>query len=447
MKAIITYIFISMVGSLSLMAQDSLSLQQAILTGLENNFQIRISELEHEIAENDNSWGNAGRYPTIAFNFNSQNSSTEMLDSVGVVVDGESYMVKYDEQQRFAQSVSVGLNWTVFNGFRVNITKAKLADLERISEGNAAIVVENTLQSILLAYYGALLQKEALDVLEEVKTLSRDRYNYELSRKQFGTAVTFDVLQAQNNYLSDSANALNQQINYKNALRNLNLVLAEPIDKNYELSSRFDVREEEFVMADLITKLESSNKTLQNQFINQEILKKNVKLNQSRLYPVVSINSNLSQSFVGSFGDYEKGVWNNPYMYDVNLALSYTLSDGGNVRRAIHNARINQEIGELRLEDMRRSLYNQLFKTLEQYEIKKQLRHVSETSIESARLNLQIAEEKYRSGAISSFNYRDIQIIYLNAARDLIQSNYNLIDSHTELMRLTGGIVTEYGTN
>ena len=63
--------------------------------------------------------------------------------------------------------------------------------------------------------------------------------------------------------------------------------------------------------------------------------------------------------------------------------------------------------------------------------------------LEAAEMNLQIAEEKYRTGAINSFNYRDIQLIYLNSAFRRLQAIYDLIDSHTNLTRLTGGFLDE----
>jgi len=50
-------------------------------------------------------------------------------------------------------------------------------------------------------------------------------------------------------------------------------------------------------------------------------------------------------------------------------------------------------------------------------------------------------EEKYRSGVINSFNFRDVQLIYLSAALRRLQSIYNLIDSKTQLTRITGGFL------
>ncbi|MCK5258163.1 MAG: TolC family protein [Thermoplasmatales archaeon] len=66
------------------------------------------------------------------------------------------------------------------------------------------------------------------------------------------------------------------------------------------------------------------------------------------------------------------------------------------------------------------------------------------TTEENTKLNLNIAKEKFDAGTINSFNYRDLQIVYLNAAFNKLEAVYNLLDTHTELMRLTGNIITEY---
>jgi outer membrane protein TolC len=56
---------------------------------------------------------------------------------------------------------------------------------------------------------------------------------------------------------------------------------------------------------------------------------------------------------------------------------------------------------------------------------------------------MRIADEKFRTGAITSFEYRDIQLIYLNSALRRLEAIYNLIGSRTSLTRLTGGFLME----
>ena len=94
------------------------------------------------MAEINNNWGTAGRYPTIGFDA-SDNNSYEL--------NSGSYTNRL--------SAGVGLNWTLFDGFRVNITKARLETLEDLSSGQLAVQVESTIEDIILAYYGVLLQR------------------------------------------------------------------------------------------------------------------------------------------------------------------------------------------------------------------------------------------------------------------------------------------------
>jgi outer membrane protein TolC len=70
-----------------------------------------------------------------------------------------------------------------------------------------------------------------------------------------------------------------------------------------------------------------------------------------------------------------------------------------------------------------------------------ELLNVANENMAAAELNLTISEEKYRSGVINSFNFRDVQLIYLNAALRRLQSIYDLIDPKTRLTRITGGFL------
>jgi len=65
-------------------------------------------------------------------------------------------------------------------------------------------------------------------------------------------------------------------------------------------------------------------------------------------------------------------------------------------------------------------------------------------NLEAAKLNLQLSKERFDSGAINSFNYRDVQIGYITIAQRQLEAIYNLIDSQTALLRMTGTIIQQY---
>ncbi len=81
-----------------------------------------------------------------------------------------------------------------------------------MAKGNAAVVVENTIQEVILSYYNILLQKEKLTVLKNLKTLSEDRYKYIQLKFEVGGTVIYELLQAKNVFLEDKASFLNQEV-------------------------------------------------------------------------------------------------------------------------------------------------------------------------------------------------------------------------------------------
>ncbi len=54
--------------------QEELTLSGALEQALENNYGLIISRAATEMAEINNNWGTAGRYPTIGFDASDNNS-------------------------------------------------------------------------------------------------------------------------------------------------------------------------------------------------------------------------------------------------------------------------------------------------------------------------------------------------------------------------------------
>ena len=134
------------------------------------------------------------------------------------------------------------------------------------------------------------------------------------------------------------------------------------------------------------------------------------------------------------------------YSYDfyANFSLSFNLFNGGRTRKAIQAAQIQEEIGKLGIDQMKQSLSNAMVTIFEMYSIRKQLLSVADLSLEKAKLNLELSTERFKSGAINSFNFRDIQLIYINAEFNRLEAVYNLLDANTEILRLSGSIISEF---
>ncbi len=430
---------------LSLFAQEKLSLAQAIEIGIQNNYQIEIARQNFQVATNNNDWGAAGRYPRLDLNLNSNNGYRDAR-SPGFLL----------EQSALSGGLtpSIDLAWTIYDGKRVKITKQQLQEVENQTNLGISVATENTIQAIILAYNRTLIQEEQLATLREVLTLSRDRIEYQNVRKEFGQAGKFDLLQTQDAYLNDSTNILIQENNVVTAYRDLNLVMGQDdLNKVYELSDGLNYNPKTYQLADLEESLFANNQNLQSLMINRELANINTQFQESFNKPTISLGSGLIYDFTGTngtqllaFGDQppvenDNSGTNRTFTFYFNLQANYNLFDGGNKKRNVENAKVDELIAQLNINDLKRTLSNQLHNALANYNNQLRLVKLTENLIDNAQQNLAIGEERFKGGLITSFDYRSIQLAFVNASQARLNAIFNLKNTEVELMRLTGQLV------
>lgn len=423
-------------------AQNNLSLRDAITIGLKNNYQIQIAGKNLDIAKRNNNWLEAGALPSVTTNA-SQSFNWSENNNPASFIQGTSTNTNLQ--------YGADMNWVLFNGFKVKISKDRLQYLQEQSEGNAAVVVENTIQSIILGYYNALLQQEKLNAIKKLVDVSSDRYQYTLQKKEMGSVSTFDLLQVKNALMTDSTNYLMQELAYNNALRNLNMLMATDVETKFGLTDKLEHTQSLLSIEGLKDKMISNNQTLKNQYINQNILKKDKGLLRANMFPVLSFNAGGNQSITGFKGTPRGGggeintSGNESFSYYANFSLTFTLFNNHKTHRAFNNLRVQEEIAQLTTDEMKLTLTNDLISAYELYKARVMILNLTNESLKTAELNLQIATEKYKGGSISSFDYRDIQNAYLNTAATQYEAVFNAISANTDIVRLTGGIIEDFG--
>lgn len=432
MKKLFCIILLALVCSANLYSQENLSLADAIKIALENNFKMRAAQHSLAIARNNNNWGEAGRWPSFDLVIGQNNTMADPSRNPQSFIRDKFYTT--------GVSLNASVNWVLFSGFRISLTKERLELLQAQSEGNAVMVMENTIQSVILAYYNAVLQQEKLQVINDIAKLSRDKYQYYLQKKDFGTNSTFELLQYKNAMLADSTNSLIQELAVNNSLRNLNLLMGQDSEKKYVLTDFLQAPDLKLTLDDLKQLVKKNNSNLVNQYINLQLQKTAVELAQSAMYPVVSFSLGTNDQFSYFKTSLFSGSATNLNYY-ANFTINFNIFNGGKTRRAIQNARIQEKIVQTNYNEMEFTIINQLVNLYELFVARKKILNLSSESFKSAETNLYLAEERFKTGTINSFNKRDIDLSYLNAALVRLEAAYNLIDAHTELLRISGSLV------
>ena len=422
---------------LAFFSQDSLSLSKAIEIGLEKNYDIRLTLKNVEINKIFNNWGEAGRLPQISINAGQNNS----------ISDQRNNPISFAPYLFLSNDVSGGLamNWTIFNGFAVKANKIKLEQLELQSENTATLAIENTIHGIILAYYQAKMQKEQLTLLNNVMTLSKEKFKQQQVKSDLGIGVKFDLLQFEGNLYTDSSNKILQNLAQRNAVRNLNLIMGEEVDKEWDLTSEIKPNLNIKDLSTLKKEMLSNNTNIKNQYINIALTQQDISLAKSQFFPVVSFNSGLNSS-VGVLNTNDvnspiSSAQSKNLNYYGNFTLNFKLYDGGKVRRGIKALELQNEVDQLRTSQMTDQLNFELTNVYELYLTRLQIFELTKKAFFVSKDNMDIAKLKEESGLINSFNFRDIQMAYLSAGVALYQASYDLLESNATLLKMTGKII------
>lgn len=430
-KLLIGYV-VALCIQLDMHAQNPLSLEEAVSKSLANNFQIALAQMQVEIAENNNSWGQTNALPVIGLNAALNNN----------VSDQSQNPTAFIKEKLISNGVQYGatLNWTLFDGFGMFATKRQLELLEEQSEGNASLIVENTVQGVVLAYYNVLVQQEKLRVLNEVITLSRDRLAYMRVKQEMGAATTFEILQFDNAIIADSSNYLLQELALNNAMRNLNLFMAEDIEALWELTTEMAAPDMNYDLQTIWSEVKNNNQAMRNQMVNSLLAEQDLRLAKAGMFPVVGFSTGIQDS-QSRFRAGELEGDGKTLNYFGNFTLNFNLFNGGKTRRAIQNAHVREEMANISIEDITKRTENELRNAFNLYSAQKDIYDMTAKNVQNQKLSLDIAAERFNNGVISSFDYRSIQVAYLNAAMQRIESMNNLLGTHTNLVRLRGGLV------
>ncbi|PPK87455.1 outer membrane protein TolC [Neolewinella xylanilytica] len=429
-------------------AQTTLTLSEAIQRGLENNYQIRIAANELEVAQNNNDYALTQKYPTITVGISPGVNYRDQVNPASVVVQSQT--------TNYNVGPVVALDWLLFNGGQVEINKQRLETLADLSAGQLQLQVENTVQDIINAYYNAVVQREQIEVRQRVLALSRDRIQYQEVRREYGQGGTFEELQARDAYLTDSSALVVQRVNYRNAVRDLLQVMgSEDLTQDVDLQDELTYNPTDYDAAVLENRLLTTNRTLQNLLVNRDLAALQTRLIETELRPQVGISASTSYDIgvaIGTqtleFGDDQpgreqeiRGYANRALVGNIGITASYLLFDGRNRRVRAQSSQLQEITAQLDYQAARQQLRAALLNTLTLYESQAQVIDITQDLIANAERNLEIAEERFRGGTINSFDYRQVQVAYLNAEFQLLNALLDLKNTETELLRVTGQII------
>jgi outer membrane protein len=431
---IIVLIFLLFVfGSASPQAPDSVVFENLVAIALQNNFGLIIAQNEAEAARIANNIGNAGFLPVADV---SLNKSYSVVTSSQEFYDGRTRDATGAHNNSF--NALAGVNWTLFDGTKMFVTKTKLTELENLGMLAVQIKTEQLYLDLASIYYQLVQEQTFLESLQANLSISSERLILAQKKFNIGSAAETDLIQARLDLGNDSMAVLNTNARIIGLKADINNLLSRDPEVPFSAKENIPINDSLDYLS-LIGTAEQQNKEMIYARQNERISELSHKETATAFLPQVSL-----------FGDYnysksisETGLLasNKTYGPSYGISLNYTIFNGLNNRLQHQLSRIDYENAQLNTEAVYNALHTDLYKYFTLYESALESSRIHQQLVEDARKNMAIAVELYKRGQINEIDFRATQQKAIAAENNLLLAQYLVRTSELELLRLSGQLI------
>jgi outer membrane protein len=419
-------------------AQDTLTIEQAIATALQNNYDIQLAQNDSLIAAINYSYRNAVFLPQVNANATilANNNSQKQTYSDNTVKNRNGL-----KTNNFNSGLSA--SWLLFDGLKMWISRAKLDEYLQLGSYTIQSQISNTISDVIKTYYDIVRQKQLLLNTEEQMTLSSDRLRLAQYKLDIGAGIKPDVLQAQIDYNAQRASQLNQLAIVDQRKQDLNRLMNVPQNLNYEVSDTIPVQTD-LVIGDLLNNITQTSPDLLLARKNIDVARIGIREARADLLPTVSFTTAYNFNHVSNNSVINPIV---QPLFSTNRGLNYGLTasipilNNFTVRRNIKQAELTANYEQIIYQNQQATLTTNVLNAYKTYDAMKKIVTISDSSVTLSRENLFIERERYRIGNTTFIELRQAEENVANALTALITARYNLKVAETDLLRMKGALV------
>ncbi|RXR20565.1 TolC family protein [Flavobacterium amnicola] len=415
-----------------LMAQEILTVDQAVQMALKNNYEIKIATNELIVDKENNSVGNAGMLPQVDATLTKNNS---IQNSKQTQSNGDIRELDNAKNNRLEYGVNLG--WTVFDGMKMFARYDQLKELEKQGDVQLKLMVLTKVSDVMTTYFDLVQQQQLMKALDTTIVISKQRLRTAENRFLIGKAAKLEVLNAQVDLNTDASVLLKQKELFGITKIRLNELLARDLAVDFEVVEEVEV-DDKLQLAELKSLTEKQNLQLQLALINKRVSELDLKQTKSNRYPTVRLNTGYT--FVETANSLGFTTATSSRGLNYGLTASIPIFNGFSQNRNEKVAKLQVENSVIVAEQQKQSVNAQLASAYQTYLTNVQLAKLEENNEAIAKKNLEITLDKFRIGTITTIEFRNAQENYVNAIARNSSAKFQAKISEIVLQQIAGNI-------
>lgn len=422
MKAItLTLAALALAGSIS--AQQGWTLDRCIDYAIENNIQIRQSDIAAQTRDVDLNSARSNRLPGV-----SASASQSWSFGRSLTIDNT-----YANTNTASTSFSIGADMTLFAGGRVsgNIHNAQLgleaakADLERIKDDVRVQVAQ--------AFIQIVYNRSILDVARNQVTIDSMQVERLDALAAIGKASSAEVASQRATLAQSQLSVTQAQNNLSMSILTLTQLLELPSPEGFDVIQP-DADAIEFSIPDSPEQIYAQALDIKPAIKSEEIrlqqASNSIDIAKGGYYPTLSLSAGAGTGYYTSsnrtsdnFGSQMK----NNFGPHVGLNLSIPIFSRNNNRNSVRSAQLNMMNQEMQLDNVKKQLYKEIQQAYYNTVSSKSRYESSQEVQTSAQESFELMQAKYEGGKASITEFNESKNRLVTAQADVIKYRYEYL--------------------
>ncbi|GAA4765543.1 TolC family protein [Flavobacterium hankyongi] len=414
------------------MAQEVLTVDQAVQIALKNNYDIKIATNDLSVDKVNNSIGNAGMLPQVDASLTKNNS---IQNSKQTQSNGDVRQLDNAKNNRLEYGVNLG--WTIFDGLKMFARYDQLKQLEKQGDTQLKLTVLTKVSDVMTTYYDLVQQQQLIKALDTTIVISKQRLKTAENRFTIGKAAKLEVLNAQVDLNTDTSVLLKQKEQFGITKIRLNELLARDLAVDFQVIEEVTV-DDKLQLEELKTLTEKQNLQLQLALINKRVAELDLKQTKGNRYPTVRLNTGYTFVETESSLGFTSATSSRGLNYGVTATLP--IFNGFSQNRNEKIAKLQVENSSLMVEQQKQTVNAQLASAFQTYLTNVELAKLEESNEAIAKRNMEITFDKFKIGTVPTIEFRNAQENYINAIARNSNAKFQAKISEIVLQQIAGNI-------
>ena len=433
----LAFVNINVLGQESVLKLD---LETALRIAHDNNPTIKIADIEIQRVDYAKKEAIGALLPSLnavgQYTDNVMKQVMFMPESFSALMGGQKYMeMGYKNSYNGVLSTQIPIiNFTLWQNI-----KNKQNDIDIIIEKSRASKIEMTKQ-VKDAYYGVLLSKSSLKVLEQShKNALETLKNIENSYKQ-GVVSEYDFIRAQVNVNNLNPILINAKNGVELAIMQLRMILSLPAEQNIETQETLESFNKNISLFSQIDKETALTQNSDLKILDYNItgLENQLKLINTQHLPMLSASGNYiyqTQSEDFNFKEYN-------WVSSASIGLQLTVPLFSGMQKVNQAKQVKMAIKGLQLqrEYAKDGINLQIQAAINQMKAAKEQLNVNKDAIKQAERGYEIAKVRYQVGSGTILELNDSELSLTQSSLNYQQSLYNFLSAQANVEKIMGNI-------